>query len=803
MTPSDTSSRPPRFRPQPSRPEGSKRWSTGDRRSSLVRSNAVYRKTGVITPPSEDVDFSYLPAHWRHTIEPSTMLGSSELRASLREARAKRNKDVASTNAITSHDNRQILPSPIEVNPPLQSKPAAIREENSTEIDTEVRKFNLTDIQPLRIIKTKQSPTSRVSEPNNENLDNVSQETSETTTTLHQNTQAQDARIKALEAELKEQKNLLRTLLEDDDVSDNSDADDKHFSAMAGELRSQLLDYKRLMSSLGSVLCTRRGVMLLKAMQHQQQEHPQLAKGGNGVDGFDDVMSLSEVADISQALDTRPHLLGPNSTCVRVCSVCNIPRFVKVLWDHTAPQAGRRSEFSSMYSTTQCCQEIICDSCFIPALVSSFINDWWFDQGYDGWIKCPIPHCRSFLPIYHQQQVRDLLPLLGDDKSILHEAQFAHCQKLRGALGQLFPRPTIDALQRAAALHRQLVSHGWMRDHNQMLNSDGINSLSLNLQALSVDSVDGTETFEVPVFVDNIIRKATRECVVCAESLADVADNDEDEERWAAAIEGFPGHWTHQIRPFPSPAILPACSVSHPLNVCRACLGQHITTQLDTRGIDACQSLSCPSLGCEHEYTHEEVRMLVPPHVFARYDRLKLLKALSTEPDFRWCLREGCGNGQIHQILDQLGDGPLDRRRNHIQCDKCRFDMCFKHQIPWHRGLSCAEYDRMKAGMAGNNNDEATQEWLLANTKMCRCGAYVEKQGGCFHMTCYSCRYEFCWECMADWKLIQELDPVTGQMRGYNRLAHAPDCWFRRETATRPTQLRGDTLEDALRWVQR
>lgn len=54
---------------------------------------------------------------------------------------------------------------------------------------------------------------------------------------------------------------------------------------------------------------------------------------------------------------------------------------------------------------------------------------------------------------------------------------------------------------------------------------------------------------------------------------------------------------------------------------------------------------------------------------------------------------------------------------------------------------------------------------------------------------------------MADWNLIQGYDPVTGQMRGYNRLAHAPDCWFRGLGATRPTQLRGDTLEDALRWL--
>jgi len=40
----------------------------------------------------------------------------------------------------------------------------------------------------------------------------------------------------------------------------------------------------------------------------------------------------------------------------------------------------------------------------------------------------------------------------------------------------------------------------------------------------------------------------------------------------------------------------------------------------------------------------------------------------------------------------------------------------------------------------------------MANTKECaKCASTIEKNGGCNHMTCKKCKYEFCWVCLADW----------------------------------------------------
>lgn len=40
------------------------------------------------------------------------------------------------------------------------------------------------------------------------------------------------------------------------------------------------------------------------------------------------------------------------------------------------------------------------------------------------------------------------------------------------------------------------------------------------------------------------------------------------------------------------------------------------------------------------------------------------------------------------------------------------------------------------------------EQWIVKNTKQCPfCGAAIEKNKGCNHMTCTSCGYEFCWLC--------------------------------------------------------
>ena len=53
---------------------------------------------------------------------------------------------------------------------------------------------------------------------------------------------------------------------------------------------------------------------------------------------------------------------------------------------------------------------------------------------------------------------------------------------------------------------------------------------------------------------------------------------------------------------------------------------------------------------------------------------------------------------------------------------------------------------------SSTNEEDLTQEWFIENNiKQCPdCGIYIEKDGGCNHMNCDLCGYEFCWACLRD-----------------------------------------------------
>lgn len=104
-----------------------------------------------------------------------------------------------------------------------------------------------------------------------------------------------------------------------------------------------------------------------------------------------------------------------------------------------------------------------------------------------------------------------------------------------------------------------------------------------------------------------------------------------------------------------------------------------------------------------------------------------MLKLLSAEPGFRWCLRPGCPNGQLYDDTEYLDP--------HIVCGECAFESCFTHQVPWHEGLSCDQYESQREH--GDPDYAQTQDWIREHSKPCPgCGANVQKDDGCFHMTC-------------------------------------------------------------------
>lgn len=55
--------------------------------------------------------------------------------------------------------------------------------------------------------------------------------------------------------------------------------------------------------------------------------------------------------------------------------------------------------------------------------------------------------------------------------------------------------------------------------------------------------------------------------------------------------------------------------------------------------------------------------------------------------NFFWCT-SGCGSGQIHESGQ---DQPI------VICLHCNHRSCFHHNVAWHQGLTCDEYDQLLA----------------------------------------------------------------------------------------------------------
>ncbi|CAB4464665.1 hypothetical protein RhiirA5_452829 [Rhizophagus irregularis] len=180
---------------------------------------------------------------------------------------------------------------------------------------------------------------------------------------------------------------------------------------------------------------------------------------------------------------------------------------------------------------------------------------------------------------------------------------------------------------------------------------------------------------------------------------------------------------------------------NHELDVCKLCVDKHIQAQLESKGnIEIC----CPSSGCKKELQHRDIKRIASKQAFERYDKLMLTQTLSKLPEFRWCKNSRCGAGQINFEGDA---SPI------MTCESCGQKYCYTHDVPWHKGLTCSEYNNRKLG-----EDKATKSLLERETKSCpKCGVRITKNGGCDHMTCTvkHCKYEFCWLCFADYNEIR------------------------------------------------
>lgn len=196
---------------------------------------------------------------------------------------------------------------------------------------------------------------------------------------------------------------------------------------------------------------------------------------------------------------------------------------------------------------------------------------------------------------------------------------------------------------------------------------------------------------------------------------------------------------TLEISCFPVGKVTSACT--HDSSVCTPCLRFFIAASITD--VDWSHP-TCPQ--CLTQLSYAEIGRFVDLEILTKYDNRIFFESLSVMANFRWCPKEGCGSGQLH---DGGEDSPI------VTCRKCGDKMCFVHSIEWHEGDTCAEF---QAKRDADKTEQASQRYLEKTTKTCpnaACGIRVEKISGCDHMICLKCRHEYCWLCLAAYNDIR------------------------------------------------
>ncbi|XP_064636757.1 E3 ubiquitin-protein ligase parkin-like [Lineus longissimus] len=210
-----------------------------------------------------------------------------------------------------------------------------------------------------------------------------------------------------------------------------------------------------------------------------------------------------------------------------------------------------------------------------------------------------------------------------------------------------------------------------------------------------------------------------------------------------------------------SPVLVFPCESGH--SMCLDCFATYCITKLNERAFIHSEELGytllCPA-GCDKSLIKEihHFRILGADD-YDRYQRFGTEECLLKMGGVL-CPRPGCGQGLLHE-----------EGQRRIECESeglrgCGFVFCRHCLEAYHEG-SCQS--RIEAASSLMNEfrvdpehavraqwEAASQHTIHDTTRPCpntACKVRVEKSGGCMHMVCPRCKFDWCWLCQTEWNL--------------------------------------------------
>ncbi|XP_034943250.1 E3 ubiquitin-protein ligase RNF14-like [Chelonus insularis] len=192
---------------------------------------------------------------------------------------------------------------------------------------------------------------------------------------------------------------------------------------------------------------------------------------------------------------------------------------------------------------------------------------------------------------------------------------------------------------------------------------------------------------------------------------------------------------------------------------CKDCIAGYLEVRIKDGSV---MNICCPEDKCKSEALPGQIKDLVSPELFAKYDSILLTTTLDTMLDIVYCPRRHC-------------QYPVSKEPNEkmASCPACNYVFCIYCKMVYHGIEPCkiALGDKQKLVNEYLNGSQEqkkqlenrygqklkflvenilSENWLHNNSRNCpHCKAAIEKLDGCNKMTCNKCNTYFCWTCGA------------------------------------------------------
>ena len=116
--------------------------------------------------------------------------------------------------------------------------------------------------------------------------------------------------------------------------------------------------------------------------------------------------------------------------------------------------------------------------------------------------------------------------------------------------------------------------------------------------------------------------------------------------------------------------------------------------------------------------------------------------------NYKWCPYADCKHIIHLKDTSSLAEYGRLHYSPFVKCSEGhRF--CFSCGFEIHAPADC---NITSAWVKKAKKESENLNWVLSHTKECpKCSVSIEKNGGCNHMVCSNCKYQFCWICEGDW----------------------------------------------------